>query len=156
MVVSTEMTKLFFDFMETPLPKCLEDDFNALNLPQDCGLDMEWVGPRQGLPAEQHKLFLFDIWQYAGEWLGTADFWKRYGLLSQMMLQIETSKVKLAPCFDNPGLVEYFAGQMQQGELVEGIVLRRFDSKLIGSTKRCEGNPQMLKVKFQHVKGGDK
>jgi hypothetical protein len=145
-----------------PPPKELRKALEALFWPETagpppgCAFDAEWMGPRGGTP----HFVLFDLVSFH-EWLGNMPFQDRYDWLADLYEQATTGHsmgaldslrrdplVKLAPCWRNPGLHDRYLEQLQD-PLSEGLVLRRADSKLIGSFDGPADNPQWFKVKYK-------
>ena len=137
--------------------KSMPDDLRTTfeSLPWPAGVyDCEWVGPRQA--GGEHSLWVFDLLHGKGRWLGDTPFFHRYALLKEIMAGVawkNAGGIYLVPVFSNPGLVDRFMEQTTD-DLSEGIVIRRADSGLVGSTTACKDNPLWFKVKFKDPTGG--
>lgn len=136
------------DSQQMPTP--LRAAFESMKWPEGIGVDAEFVGTRQkdGTP----ELYLFDQLARAGKWIGNEPFTERYASLARVfaaLLDVPPS-IHLLPAWSNPGLVDRFMEQMQD-PLSEGLMIRRADSKLIGSPKGCAVNALWMKCKFREA-----
>jgi hypothetical protein len=120
------------------------------------GIDMEFMGPRGQHPP---GLCIFDLLMWGGKWLGGTKFVDRYAALSRVYVDLlQTAKngrrdelfsrIELLPCWSNPGLPVRFVEQLTDPRS-EGLVIRRHDSGLIGSSSRPTNNPLWFKLKHQ-------
>lgn len=137
-----------------PLPVPLKEQFESMPWPTGIGLDMEWMGPRDA--GGKHSLHVFDILTFGPRWIGDLSFIQRAVTLAEVWLDMTERQgrpddVHLVRCQNNPGLVDFFAMQLQD-PASEGLVVRRADSKIIGHDLKCGVNPHWFKFKFARDK----
>lgn len=135
-----------------PLPPLLIEKFehSLSSLNADVCLDCEWMGPRH--KNKEHRLVLFDILMLQGNWLGGIPFETRVAMLETFFMDLNGWwGLELLGHRKNPGLMDYFAEQLQDPES-EGLVVRRADSGLIGGLNACADNPKWVKVKMKEVR----
>ena len=117
----------------------LRDEFARHHRLQSVLLDGEWMGRRDG---QNESLVLFDALEINGKpcWGLRAD--ERFTLLLGLHLHIPTA------VFDDRNYRELFLwSKVEPG--CEGIVLKRKDSRLIGSVRGSADNPNWLKIKWR-------
>ena len=142
-------------------PSDLVEEFKAMNWPKGIALDMEWIGPR--CVSELHERYgvkgyngfhIFDILYIEGEWVGTMPFLERLKNLATIFALATkgeaNERIQIVPHTDSE-MVAMFQGAVQD-PLLEGIVLRRARSKLVGHPTKASKNPQMMKVKYRDIK----
>jgi ATP-dependent DNA ligase len=105
-------------------------------------LDGEWMGRRDDQPE---SLVFFDMLEIGAEscWSRTADD-RRTRLVG--MIQRLTPRIRMVEYVDR-GYRDFFERSKVPGCV--GIVLKRKDSKLIGSIRNSVDNPNWLKVKWR-------
>ena len=143
-------------------PDDLKAIFEGLDWPEGIAMDMEWIGPRAkealearyGVGSGYHGFRIFDLLYMNGQWLGGMPFVDRLKNLETIFAlatkgkQIE--RVQVTPWQDKD-LCAMFKRTCQD-QLLEGIVLRRARSKLVGHPREATKNPQMFKVKYRDIK----
>ncbi len=127
------------------MPRDLQAEFEGLDLPSDMVYDMEWIGTRMVEHKPAHSLYVFDWYPLDCK----PTFSERIIGLGSVLS--ESPRVKLAPLFSNPGLVDRFTEQLQN-PISEGLVVRRADSKIIGHPTRCVNSPFVFKTKYRNVR----
>lgn len=105
-------------------------------------IDAEWMGRRDGQPE---GLYLFDLLVDEGCWIGHHGAIGRFNTLRGDITP--TERVRIVPWTLN-GYPEFFE-RSKAAPGVEGIVLKRTDSKFIGSTRTSVDNPHWIKVKWR-------
>lgn len=131
------------------VPDDLRAEFESMNWPRGCTLDVEWMGQR--ITREQ-KIFVFDLLRHNGKWLRKVPFLERSLILNGPVRPDSFgSRVRYAPVFQNPGLADRFLEQMTNPES-EGLVVRRADSGIVGGLSTCEPNPLCFKVKYRDIR----
>ncbi len=130
-----------------PMPRDLQAEFESLDLPQDRVYCCEWIGNRMVEHKPEHRLYVWD-WYPLGQ--PCPPFAERHIGLGALMAGTP-NKVHFVPYQASPGLVDLFAQQMLD-PLSEGLVIRRFDSKVIGHPTRCKDNPHVLKCKYRDIR----
>ena len=139
-------------------PPHLQASWMEVPWPAGVGLDMEWVGPQRSSSYGSDSIWVFDLIQHKA-WLGGLGFEQRYAMLTQMWAKIQPIIVErnlpihITPCYRNPGLGNFYLQQLQD-PMSEGIVIRRADSKLVGSFKSPADNPLWFKLKFKKAPTG--
>ena len=126
--------------------------FESMDWPDGIGVDAELAGPRHAGMA--HSLHIFDLLMLDGEWLGAMPFHQRHETLALIWKNRQAQRgsgqtqdsIRLLTLFTNPGLLDRFMEQLQD-PLSEGLVIRRRDSRLIGSSRQCAEHPHMFKLK---------
>lgn len=115
-----------------------------------CVLDGEWMGRRDSQPE---SLWLFDVLDIRGEWLGGLTAADRFARLCSLLPRPDlTPRIKLVECVVS-GYPEFFRFSKSLPGC-EGIVLKHRDSKFIGSVRKCVNNPLWLKVKWRDGANG--
>lgn len=110
-------------------------------------IDGEWMGRRDGQPE---GLWLFDLIEDEGCWIGHHGALCRFNTLRQSVRP--SARVRIVPFT----LTDYGAFFEHSKTIpgVEGIVLKRTDSKYIGSTRSSVDNPQWMKIKWREGADG--
>lgn len=111
-------------------------------------LDAEWTGRRAGL---RERLYLFDMLEHDGAWLGAVGAEDRYRRLRKTIPE----RVHLVTIADGwfEGYAEMFE-ESKTDERYEGIVLKRCDGRFVGSVRESIENPAMLKIKWRAGESG--
>lgn len=112
-------------------------DLHALNLP-DIVLDGEYMSSRRA--GQSERLYLFDVLFYKGKYLGKLPYRERFNRLTDLVGTSGT--VRLIEFVD----ADFFDRDWNFEGAVEGIVLKDWNSKLIGSRTSSAKNPQWFKV----------
>jgi hypothetical protein len=133
-----DLADLFFDF-------------------DNIAIDMEWVGPRnkdalrERYGKDYHGFRLFDIMYLNGRWLGDMPLSERWDMLVTIY---ELCRAKRPEAARRITLVRTWDGdwdkmfeETRKDPLLEGIVLKRSDSPLVGSSD----NPYWFKVKYRDI-----
>jgi len=122
---------------------------------------MEWIGPRcvdelrERYGSTGYNGFrIFDILYIEGEWVGSMPFAERLKNLETLFTLATKGKpperIQVVPHTDTD-LVGMFQDAVKD-PLLEGMVLRRSRSKLVGHPTKASKNPQMMKVKYRDIK----
>ena len=122
----------------------LQSDLEALKLP-DIVTDGEFMSSRRA-EHNQETLYLFDVLFYKGKYLGKQTYRERFKILTDHVGN--NGLVRLID-FVEP---DFFERDWQFEGAVEGIVLKDWNSKLIGSRTNSAKNPQWFKVVQQQFK----
>jgi ATP-dependent DNA ligase len=141
-------------------PPDLVEELASMNWPDQCALDMEWMGPRcreelreRYGDGDYNGFRIFDITYVDGMWQGSVPFRDRLAALQTIFAAastgLEVPRIELAPAVDR-GLVEMF-DETQRDPLVEGVVVRAARSGLVGG-KNPRKNPQWLKIKYREIR----
>ena len=134
-----------------PIQPALKEAFESLPWSVGVGVDMEMTGPRHA--GGKHQLWIFDILAVPNHgqsmWVGDMPFDARATLL-KLNAWFDPPLINYVETVPNPGLVDFYAEQLTD-PLSEGLVVRRANSKLIGSTKGCAVNPHWFKVKHREA-----
>lgn len=138
-------------------PRDLVEELEALDLPSNTALDMEWMGPRMVDELHgRHEFRVFDIHYMQGAWLGEMTFPERYARLEQVFAAARAAtkhsveRVRLVPVVSKD-LVKFFEAQ-KSDPLSEGLVLRHAKSKLVGDLRSPASNRLWRKVKYRDIK----
>jgi ATP-dependent DNA ligase len=137
----------------TQPPQDLIDEFMDMGWPDGIALDMEWMGPRcVEVLKGRHEFWIFDMMYFEGKWLGRrTGFEARLRLLREVLSGLSMPpRVKLLETWSSDFVAHF--DEQKQNPLSEGLVLRRKDSKLIGSNTSAKKNPGMMKVKYRDIK----
>lgn len=132
------------------LPAAIQGQLECL--PPGTALDAEWTGSRTGMPEE--RLFVFDVLRQDGDWVGHLSRAWRQDLLVEMALNW-TNPLHLLPEGEPLAVwASALEGRLapwwpKRPRLVEGIVVKRRDSPLLGGRDRALENPGWLKVKLE-------
>lgn len=125
------------------------------DVPPNTRLDSEWVAKRTEGPEE---IFIFGIQYLAGEWLGRDIEDLRWTIVETY--KYNQPHVRLAE-FTRENYTEFFERIKARNEdlpegkqRVEGIVLKRDDSKLSGNLKVGKKNPGWFKIKWRDGASG--
>jgi hypothetical protein len=136
---------------------------------KDARFNAEWVGPRCNSP---HHIVLRDLYEWEGEWMGHTMFVDRYAALAKVYDELVSEfgsipeRIRLSECWPS-GLPENATDgweyvslrsrflQQLQDPTSEGLVIRRFNSLLIGSTTKATENPHWFKIKAR-IGGGNR
>lgn len=140
-------------------PSDLVKELEGMRWPDECALDMEWMGPRckdelrDRYGPGYNGFMIFDILYVDGYWQGRVPFKDRLESLKSIFAVasagIEVPRIALAPTYTG-SLAEAFE-ESKRDPLVEGIVVRRSSSGLIGG-RSPKKNPGWMKVKYREIK----
>lgn len=117
------------------------------HLPVGSMLDSEWLCRRAGLGNE--KLVFFDMLSLGSQWQGGNGALARFELLKTLVpseLIVGHTLTDYAAFFERTKL----------DPLTEGVVLKRCDSRYIGSTRGSVDNPGWVKVRYRAGAAGDR
>ena len=107
-------------------------------------LDGEYMGKRDGQPESCH---VWDVVEFQGSWIGLEmPLSERWAMLRSII-----------PCrFIVPCATEDFAGFFESSKRpgVEGIVLKRLDSRFFGSYRENKVNTGWLKIRWRGGEDG--
>lgn len=125
------------------------------NIPPNTRLDAEWAAKRTEGPEE---IYIIGIQYLNGEWLGSEIEDVRWTIVET--LKYSQPHVHLAES-TRSNYAEFFQQIKSKNEhlpeghqRVEGIVLKKANSKLIGNLKSCKQNMSWLKVKWRDGSSG--
>lgn len=141
-----------------PVPPDLMADLAELFIDLDnIAIDMEWVGPRnkdalrERYGCAYHGFRIFDIMYLNGQWLGNMPLSQRWDTLVTIY---ELCRAKRPHAARRIELVRTWDAdwdklfeETRKDPLLEGIVLKRSDSPLVGSAD----NPYWFKVKYRDI-----
>lgn len=137
-------------------PPDLVRELDSMGWPENIALDMGWMGRRcKDVLRGKNMLVVFDMLYLNGAWQGGVPFRQRYDNLKTIFevarakAKGPTDRIVLADLQDGD-LVKLFDAQ-KQDPLSEGLVLRRFDSLLIGNFRNREKNPLWKKIKYRDI-----
>lgn len=118
-------------------------------------LDSEWVAKRTEGPEE---IFIFGIQYLSGEWLGRDIEDLRWTIVETFKYNqphvhlAENTRENFVEFFEN---IKSRNAHLSEGkQRVEGIVLKKDDSKLCGNVKVCKKNLSWFKVKWRDGASG--
>jgi ATP-dependent DNA ligase len=117
-----------------------------------CTLDAEWMGRRDG---QSEGLYLFDCLSLDGVWYGSRTVAERWGVLRGLTVLRGHSPfagIQLVESAD--ANYHSFFNYSKTVPGCEGIVLKKFDSRFIGSTRQCVCNSKWLKIKWRDGEDG--
>lgn len=124
-------------------------------IPKNTRLDSEWICRRTDGPEE---IYIFGIQYLNGEWLGRDIEDLRWTIVETF--KYNQPHVHLAE-FTRKDFVKFFTDIKNRNEhlpegkqKVEGIVLKRLDSKLLGNVKVCKKNQGWFKIKWRDGSSG--
>lgn len=124
-------------------------------VPPNTRLDAEWLARRTEGPE---VIYIFGIQYLNGEWLGRDIEDLRWTIVETY--KYDQPHVRLAD-FTRENFTEFFEkirakneGLPEGKQPVEGIVLKRVDSKLLGNTKVCKLNQGWFKIKWRDGASG--
>lgn len=125
------------------------------NIPAGTRLDAEWIARRTEGPEE---IYIFGIQYLNGEWLGKESEDLRWTIVETYIYGpphvhlAESTKENYIDFFNRIKLKNQDLPEGKQK--VEGIVLKRLDSRMIGNIKICKKNPSWFKVKWRDGASG--
>lgn len=134
--------------LKQKVPQNILNMFKNMQFEKQTIYDGEFIG-RRG--AKEHSIGLFDILMLDGKWITNLPFVERFGKLTE----IYNSRILGCECIFltdtvEKDFVEYYEKMhsLASTKLVEGIVIKNKNSKLIASRKKCEDNPGWFKIKW--------
>lgn len=121
------------------------------HFPVQTQIDSEWLSRRARSPGRELKprLFLLDVIRHGPQWLLSKTYSERHKLLEVAIPNIsDRDRIDLPPTAEAGAFTSFYE---EQKTIVfsEGVVVKRKDSKLIGSRTDCAKNPQWFKVKYR-------
>jgi ATP-dependent DNA ligase len=133
-------------------PDELMDAFDAMGFPAGSAFDGEWMGRRCVKDLKgRHFFCVWDLLYWNWTWLGNKPLTERRLLLAEVFDQgqkrSDTGKVVLIPQTFS-GFYAFFNAN-QTNPLLEGVVLKRRDSLLLGTQANKGVNPDWLKAKWR-------
>lgn len=135
------------------LPASIQRQLEDLSL--GTVLDAEWTGPRTGM--EKERLFVFDFLRLdsalVGPWVGQMPRDQRRDVLEGVSLEWKAPLHLLPEGEPLAVWASVLEGRLapwwpKRPRLVEGIVVKRRDSTLLGGRDRALENPAWLKIKL--------
>lgn len=140
-----------------PVSKELLAMVERLSLPVGTILDGEWLARRT---VGTEVMILWDVMVLGGEWLGTKTYAERLMIRDSLGIPNVWDRIKPEELLKQPEPVLTVTHHVEQGfekyfefsktlPWAEGVVLKRLDSKLIGSAKERKENPGWIKVKWR-------
>jgi len=123
---------------EADFSPALTDTLHNLHLPLGLVLDGEFLSSRRGYEGEE-RLFFFDVLFVEGVYIGRNPYRQRWSILTDLIPTEGLTQV----------VEEVPAGILRNGgrlrEMAEGVVLKAWDSTIIGSQRESAKNPQWFK-----------
>ena len=112
--------------------------------------DAEWMARRAGHARGEERVWLFDLLR-----VGPAGWRLGSGALERFDALRATAPAGLIVPHTLAGYGAFFESS-KLDPCTEGVVLKRVDSRYIGSARGCCQNPAWLKVKWRDGAGGNK
>jgi ATP-dependent DNA ligase len=138
-----------------PLPK--HDSYLCTNIPPGTILDAEWCSRRPG--NREESLTVFDVMQLGDEplWghLATDRFTVLKSWLPCEWIVPYMIPLTVIPLTGHIGYQGFFDIMQKLHPEAEGIVLKRLDSKYIGSYAKCADNPGWIKSRWRAGESGE-
>lgn len=105
-------------------------------------VDAEWMGRRCGAPE---SLVYFDLIHDGSAWLGQLSAMERFRRLHASVVR---QPLVQPVAWSDADYAEFFE-ESRNDPAWEGVVLKRVDSKYIGSVRGCVDNPAWFKVRYR-------
>lgn len=139
-------------------PTGLMKELQSLGFPEGTAFDAEWMGPRCVKDTGgQHWFIIYDILYLDEQWQGDLPYRERKSMMTTIV-NLHKAKAKAAGIdsshilitdYVEEGFRECYEDQKPENnagcELSEGIVVKRWDSKLVGGGD----NPNWMKVRYR-------
>jgi hypothetical protein len=138
-------------------PDDLMKELAGLEIPEGTAFDAEWMGPRCVKDTRgQHWFCIYDLLYLDGQWQGDLPYRERKSAMTTI-LNLYKAKAERAgkphsrimiTDFAEGGLLQMYNDQKPENagnELSEGVVMKRWDSKLVGGGD----NKSWLKIRYR-------
>ena len=139
-------------------PADLMKELAGLGIPEGTAFDSEWMGPRCVKDTMgNHWFTIYDLLYFDGKWQGDIPYRERKSMMTTL-LNLYKAKAKAAgkhherivvTDYRDGGVLDYYNDQKPENcggsELSEGIVMKRWDSTLVGGGD----NPGWLKIRYR-------
>jgi ATP-dependent DNA ligase len=132
-------------------------------IPEGCSLDCEWINPTRikaintqygtKLPLIE-KVMVIDVTWFNGLYLSSMNFKERTSLQIYQNLPSTSMKMEEWPlifkAIQRPGnLAKSFYLEQMNYQISEGVVVKKLNSKMIGSKRESAKNPSWYKIKYR-------
>lgn len=133
--------------LKNEIPKNIISSLAALNLGTKTIYDGEFLGRRE---LKEMSIVLFDILKIDNKWITNWPYYERLGKLKELIDSRCDKKYITTPEYCLSGFADFYENQKKLSQKVEGVVLKKMNSKLICSRNDSALNPEWFKIRFRN------